>query len=386
MRVETVVSYLRSTGVGVGFISDLIQLQAIYDRIVSGKSWGFLHDTFFFQIDPPVTPVQTFAGTLGSSTLTASAPLPLSIGEYLGREFQHDELPIMVIGVDSASLVLTLNQPLQSDVLAGTGIEFYRREYLPTTNSGRYLSKVRSAPSYQQRSRFGGRVPKRSPIGAQFTHSRTSSTGASEFAYRVGRPLAAPAFAPSIGTVLGGPVAGQTTGRYRAYTAHRMGQYVSELSPASAEFYYLTGATLERGQVSATNNSGVEQIFVVEGALESVDGFPDRMARSGLRVVNSDGTFNYDPNWLVAQPVYRSTASAVVVQYLGQPDSRKNVAVNGWPRRDRIRSVFDEILLDERFLPLWRDLSKHTETGDGKHFMNAGASTKALLEMSGHLL
>jgi len=382
MRVETVANYLCSTGVGTGFVRDLYQLQAIYDRIVSGKAWGFLHDTFFYQIDPPVTPVETFTAAVGDTTLVATGAID---DTYLGREFQNDDLPIMVVGIDAAGTTLKLNQPLHTAVLAGSSIEFFRRSYVPATGEGRYLSKVRSDPSYQARSRFGGRTPTRLGLGAEHTFARTRMSGATEFSYRIAQSVRAPVFLPVTGTTNPGGV-NPVVGRYRSYTAYKLGPFISELSPVSVELNYAAAVAGDIGTVTATNNSDFEQIFVVEGGLESVEGFSARQSRTGLRVVNPNGTFELDPDWLVQRPLYRPTTGALTVEYSGRPADRKNVAVNGWPRRDVIKSLFDEILLDERFLPLWRDLAKHTETGDGKHLMNARASMSSLVESSAQLL
>lgn len=374
MRVEQVVSMLKTSSVAPAYAEDLILLQTMYERILNQGPWEELHDTFHYQVEPSKTETDTWTGLVGNSFMEYGGPITMGYDE-LGKEFIHGEFPIMIIGFDKGNDIVYLDQPL-TVALTNQPIPFFRRWYVPRNRDGRYMGKVRSTPSYGRRGAMAHQsTPQRLGPSAEYGHNLANITGATKFIYKQCPYINAPSYAPAISAVAaaGTPV---HVGRYKAYTAYRMGPYVSELSPASPEFNYnpLVGGDI--GTVTVQNNSDAEMLVLVEGVLEDV-GCSTRQARSGLRVVGAvtgattTATFEFDQNALARLPLYRGTHSALAVKYTGQPDERKNAAVNGWPRLDKIRSHFDEILLDERYLSVWRGLAKHMATGDGKHLAEA---------------
>lgn len=382
MRVSTVISFLRTNGVAPGYANDLLNIQAIYERIFAW-AYDFLHDQFYYQVEAPWTPADTYTGTAGTAILTAGAALSGTIDQYLGREFLNDDTPVMVVGADYTANTLRLSQPLAAAVVGGTAITFFRRRYAPTSMSGDYLGSVRSSPTHSAASRFNAPAPTRMTPSAVNQYMLAGVTGSRSFSYLNAPMIPAPALAPTISnsTTGGTPV---DSGDYRAYVANKLGPLYSDLSPASALFTKAGPIPAgHRGLATAVEEGYYERVFVVEGPCLPVDGLPGVHSTTGLRIVSEGSAltsqFEYSQAALLKLPAFRTTAGSVMVAYAGQPDLAKNSSCSGWPYKRRIRSYNDELQFDERMLIVWRELAKHLETGDGKHFMAARGALAAVL-------
>ena len=382
MRVLDVIEHLRANGVAPTYANSLLNAQAIYDRLFD-KAWPLLHDMFYFQIEAPLTPVETFTGIVGDNWVTASAALVPTIDQFLGREFTNDDTPLAVIGADYTSDTLSLAHPLTAEVAAGTALSFFRRSYLPTNSVGDRLSKVRSQPTWASRTRFGAPVPDRMVPSAINRMGLTTSVGASLFSYVNAPFVKAPVLAPVVSRNVAAGGTPASIGDYRAYVANKIGPYYSELSLPSAVFTYAGVVAGDIGVVTTVDQGPEEKVFLVEGPLEVVTGMAGLHSKTGLRIVSEGsalvGNFELDEAWLFRRPLYRPTYGSISVQYGGQPDAGKSAACTGWPLKRTIHSWYDELQFDTRFLHVWRELAKHIETGDGKHFMSARSAMASLL-------
>jgi len=387
VRVSDIITFLRNSGVGPAYANDLQFIQGILERL-SSSAWTHQHSAFFYQIDPELVTTVTATGVAGDLELSLSAAPNTFFDRYLDAEFENGDATIAIYGIEDrgGSWYFHLNRPLEADITASV-LTLRRRRYAPKTRTGRPLGKVRSNPTHTKASLDTiARGPRRLHPSAGSRFSGAGIESSDTFSYITCPYIPAPAIEPTltkVGAAGGNPA---TIGNYRAYTANRIGPFISELSPASAILNYPGIVAGDKGRITVGVNEFTDTVFIIEGPIEAIDGVHGTHSKTGLRVVAGRNAwsdylskdFELDQAAILRLPKFESTTGTVGLSYAGSPTERKNVAVTGWPGVKQVHSYYDEVDFDGRFYEVMRSLAKHGETGDGKHLIAARSAVAAL--------